>query len=482
MQRDTNGRAKVAAPSAADDIARKDTVDSAMSAHTNASDPHPQYATDNDMNVHKTAAVLDHPDGSVTTAKLANGAVTATKVASDVATKAQLDGAVGTLSSLLTTAKNNVVAAINELFQYASDGKKAIAAAITGKGVPASGSDTFAQLSSKISSIQLATGNAGTGDVLAGKTFSNATTTGATGTMPNNGALNYTPSGNAQSIPAGYTSGGTVSAVSVPVANVLVGTTIAGQTGTMPNRGATVITPSSSNQTISAGYHNGSGYVAGVNVPAASVLYGTTIAGVAGTMPNQGSVVITPSTSNQGIPAGYHNGSGYVAGVSVPTDRVLTGTWIAGVQGTMPNNGAPTWNPTTYDQWLGAGYYSGGRIIGEPNLQPGNILKNVSMFGVAGTLDTMERRGSTALITGVTSVSFNVTGLPYQPKAIYIVVYNEYGVSVASLRWLYYQLSPSGQSSNSSYTISPTSDGFTFQETKPSGVNIRQSYSWTTLG
>lgn len=88
--RDAAGRAKVAAPAAADDIARKDTV----------------------------------------------------------------DNAVGTLSSLLTTAKGNTVAAINELFTNVSNGKTQIASAITGKGVPASGSDTFAQLSEKIGLIQ----------------------------------------------------------------------------------------------------------------------------------------------------------------------------------------------------------------------------------------------------------------------------------------------------------------------------------------
>lgn len=42
----------------------------------------------------------------------------------------------------------------NEAFQSASNGKNAVAAAITGKGVPASGSDTFAQLSEKIGAIQ----------------------------------------------------------------------------------------------------------------------------------------------------------------------------------------------------------------------------------------------------------------------------------------------------------------------------------------
>jgi len=44
-----------------------------------------------DIAHHRSAAVLDHPDGSVTTEKLADGAVTATKVAADVATQAELD-------------------------------------------------------------------------------------------------------------------------------------------------------------------------------------------------------------------------------------------------------------------------------------------------------------------------------------------------------------------------------------------------------
>ena len=36
-----------------------------------------------------------------------------------------------------------------------------------------------------------------------------------TGTMPNNGQLNYTPTTSQQTIPAGYTSGGTIGAVSM---------------------------------------------------------------------------------------------------------------------------------------------------------------------------------------------------------------------------------------------------------------------------
>ena len=60
-------------------------------------------------------------------------------------------------------------------------------------------------------------GNAETGDVLAGKTFSNKQSNALTGSMPNNGVLNITltPSGNnstSQAVAAGYYSGGTSTA------------------------------------------------------------------------------------------------------------------------------------------------------------------------------------------------------------------------------------------------------------------------------
>jgi hypothetical protein len=56
-------------------------------------------------------------------------------------------------------------------------------------------------------------GNAETGDVLAGKTFSNKQSNALTGSMPNNGAWSASTSGNGSvTIPAGYHNGsGTVS-------------------------------------------------------------------------------------------------------------------------------------------------------------------------------------------------------------------------------------------------------------------------------
>ena len=57
----------------------------------------------------------------------------------------------------LDTEAQNVREAINEVFQSASNGKQAIANAITGKGIDASNTDTFTQLAEKISQISTGT-------------------------------------------------------------------------------------------------------------------------------------------------------------------------------------------------------------------------------------------------------------------------------------------------------------------------------------
>ena len=73
---------------------------------------------------------------------------------------------------------------------------------------------TINNLNTQIANLQAkqATGNATVADVLSGKTFSNSTQSGLTGTMANRGTLNWAPSNSTSySIPAGYYSGGTIS-------------------------------------------------------------------------------------------------------------------------------------------------------------------------------------------------------------------------------------------------------------------------------
>lgn len=55
---------------------------------------------------------------------------------------------------------------------------------------------------------------------------------------------------------------------------------------------------------------------------------------VSGTMPNQGTEIITPSTVNQAIVAGYHNGSGYIVGdADLVAKNIKSGVNLFGVVG-----------------------------------------------------------------------------------------------------------------------------------------------------
>lgn len=90
---------------------------------------------------------------------------------------------------------------------------KAIADAIRSKK-GTTGEINAQNFPSEINGITLATGNAGKGDVLSGKTFSNSNGNGLKGAMPNKGSWGTTinPGGNV-TIPAGYHNGsGKVSA------------------------------------------------------------------------------------------------------------------------------------------------------------------------------------------------------------------------------------------------------------------------------
>lgn len=133
-------------------------------------------------------------------------------------------------------------------------------------------------------------GTATTPDVLAGKTFTSTAGVGLTGTMVNRGTLNWNPTSNAtQTVQPGYYSGGTLNSAgaynkgktdgatqskvgTASAGDVLAGKTFTnstsvGATGTMVNNGAWSNTPTSKGKvTIPAGYHNGSGYVDSTSV------------------------------------------------------------------------------------------------------------------------------------------------------------------------------------------------------------------------
>lgn len=99
-------------------------------------------------------------------------------------------------------------AAVHQVFQSVSEGKRIIASAITGRGITTAADATFGMMADNIGSIVLPTGNATAAQVLAGRTFSNTSAAGITGTMTNRGAVSTTlNAGGTYTIPAGYHNG-----------------------------------------------------------------------------------------------------------------------------------------------------------------------------------------------------------------------------------------------------------------------------------
>lgn len=95
-------------------------------------------------------------------------------------------------------------------------------------------------------------------------------------------------------------------------------------TGAMPNRGAMVITPSVNNQAIPAGYHNGSGYVQGdANLISSNIAYGKTIFGVTGTF--RGNMVKSIQTGQ----VSFSPGSGSSSNVTISSVNVNSSIVLA---------------------------------------------------------------------------------------------------------------------------------------------------------
>lgn len=98
--------------------------------------------------------------------------------------------------------------------------------------------------------------------------------------------------------------------------NVLSGKTFyaggAKKTGTMPNRGAVVITPSTQNQAIPQGYHNGQGYVKGdANLLPKNIVQGVSIFGVTGAAPYNAKLILDGNTTYEDFERGYTVGTEY---------------------------------------------------------------------------------------------------------------------------------------------------------------------------
>jgi hypothetical protein len=79
--------------------------------------------------------------------------------------------------------------------------------------------------------------------------------------------------------------------------------------------------------------------------------------------------------------------------------------------GTMPNIGGVSILPSTTTQTIAAGYHNGfGSVVGDPDLIPANIKKDVNIFNVLGTFDGKRfATGSTTSLSSGTTVNLSYT-------------------------------------------------------------------------
>ena len=141
----------------------------------------------------------------------------------------------------------DVQSAITELFTSVSDGKSAIAAAITDKGVETAADATFQQMADNIAQIQTGTdtsdATATAGDILSGKTAYGAAGK-LTGTIPSQNATTITPGTSAKTaISAGtYAAGAATVAgdANLVAGNIKEGVSIFGVTGSFAGGGGEI--------------------------------------------------------------------------------------------------------------------------------------------------------------------------------------------------------------------------------------------------
>lgn len=159
-------------------------------------------------------------------------------------------------------------------------------------------------------------------------------------------------------------------------------------TGTIESKGAETYTPKTTDQTINNGvYLSGVQTIKGdTNLNSANIKNGVTIFGVTGTLDDSGIDTSDATATTTDI---LKDKTAYSNGVKVT--------------GTIESKSAETYTPSTTDTVINSGVYLSGNqtIKGDVNLVADNIKKDVTIFGVTGTLDNTS--------VEITSNPFSVT-------------------------------------------------------------------------
>ncbi|MFE4571280.1 hypothetical protein [Paenibacillus chitinolyticus] len=263
-----------------------------------------------------------------------------------------------------------------------------------------------------------ASGDVQASDVRAGKTFSSEVDTDLVGTLPDRGAMTLIPSGTGQvAIPDGIHSNSKIAQVNVPADKVLTGTTIASVAGTIPNRGNLSFNISPNDQTIPEGYYNGTGKVNGdANLTAANVRKGVTIGGVTGNSLEfgTGSALPTPRLN------------GFIWGLrwmkTLPLNNTVPGRLVA-VSGRYMAVVTKSTEPPKLHCWDGAGTLVWSQVTSGANGTGGSAIglsRDRQYVYWAGTITTAPnafRLRKIRIIDGVTVWEHNKT-ISFYPEFV----------------------------------------------------------------
>jgi|GEM_PF-603571 len=272
-----------------------------------------------------------------------------------------------------------------------------------------SGVSLFGVTGSVLESI----GDAAAGDVLTGRTFSNAGLSGIAGTMPNQGGVNYTPGISNQQVAAGYHDGSGVvyGDANLASGNIKSGVTIFGVTG--DTNVVDTTTGDASSTDILSGKK---AWVAGAEVTgslATQTLFDTSTSVNAGYYAATSLDAVDADLVSANVRSGVNifgvtgsilESTGDATAGDVLTGRTFSNTGSSGIAGTMPNQGGVNYTPGISNQQVAAGYHDGsGVVYGDANLASGNIKSGVTIFGVTGDTNVVDTTTGDATSTDILS-------------------------------------------------------------------------------
>ena len=289
---------------------------------------------------------------------------------------------------------DDLVGAVNEVFTLGSEKKKQLVENLTALGITASTGETWETLLNKVLSlINTSSDTVTTETLLSGYTAHNAAGAKITGTFADKtGTADHSAEASIDAtnkrlklkVPATakYSVGNYLYAAYATIANLI------GLTAAKLVKGNTILGITGNNNNMDT---------SGADAAAGDILSGKKVGVkgslITGTMPNKGAWTgATTGSGNVAIPAGYHNGSGYVSGA---------GAYNAGVSAA---DGRVNADSANYKGGYNAGVSATKKgTAGAGDVLAGKTFTNGSSVGASGT---MPNKGAW---TGATTGNGNVT-------------------------------------------------------------------------